>query len=272
MTLSLRNRLIRITIIFCFVLSAFYLASFFYLNKLHYFSLKTIKDLLIALNYFSPSLIDNALYEAIVTASFLFVFSMISSILLFHYFKKKISPEIFFFILFILSLSLQSVRLFQLQLIMLQVSPFYGVLISRVFYFFKLFGMFCFFASSLFPVGVQFQKFGIILIIILLLSFTISALMPIDPTRMNIRFLYEISDPESLLVMTFSIRILTIINFIRVSLTTRSKNYLMVLIASVLIIAGDELLLVFPFPAISIIIVLGTILYSRSLYRYYLWI
>ncbi|MBB6482357.1 hypothetical protein [Spirochaeta isovalerica] len=273
MTLSLRNRLIRLTILFCFVLSAFFLITFFYLNKDDYFSLSSLVNSLNKLDRFTSDSAYNSLYWAIITASVLYVFSIITSLVLFHYFKKKVSPEIFFFILFILSLSLQSIRLFELQLIMIQVSPFYGVLITRAYYFFRLFGVFCFFASSLFPIGVQFQKLGTILISILLLSFTISALMPIDPTRMNGFFLYNISDSLSLLVMTLSIRVLTVINFIRVSLTTRSRNYLAVLIAAVLIIAGDELLLLLPVPLISITLLFtGAIIYSRSLYTYYLWI
>ncbi|MBN2657499.1 MAG: hypothetical protein JXR86_10585 [Spirochaetales bacterium] len=273
MTLSLRNRLIRITIIFCFALSAFYLLSYFYLNQNNFFSLSAVTGSLDNLDSFTSESVYSSLFWAIITATVLFVFSITTSLVLFHYFKKKVSPEIFFFVLFVLSLSLQSIRLFQLQLLLMQISPFFGVLITRAYYFFKLFGIFCLFASSLFPIGVQFQKFGTILISILLLSFTISALMPIDPTRMNSFFLYEISDSMSLLVMTLSIRFLTVINFIRVSLTTRSRNYLAVLIAAVLIITGDELLFVLPVPFISIILLLtGTIIYSRSLYTYYLWI
>jgi len=273
MTLSLRNRLIKITVIFCFVLSVFYLATYFYLSQDDLFSISLITDSLDRLERFSSNSAYASLYWAIITASILFVFSIITSLFLFHYFKKKISPEIFFFILFILSLSLQSIRLFQLQLLMLQVSPFFGVIITRVYYFFKLFGVFCFFASSLFPIGVQFQKFGTILISILLLSFTISALMPIDPTSMNNNFLYEVSDSISLLVMTLSVRFLTVINFIRVSLTTRSRNYIAILVAAIMIILGDELLIVMPVPLLSIALIFtGTIIYSRSLYTYYLWI
>lgn len=273
MTLSLRNRLIRVTIIFCFALSAFYIATYFSLTQDDPFSFAYVTTLLETVSSFSSSSASASLFWALATASVLFGFSMIVSMLLFHYFKKKISPEVFFFILFILTLSLQSIRLFQLQMLMLEVSPFYGVIISRMFYFFKLFGIFSLFASSLFPIGVQFQKFGTILISILLISFTIAALMAIDPTAMNIHFVYEISDNTSLLIMTLSIRILTIVNFIRVAITTRSRSYLAVLIASILIIAGDEMLLLIQIPIIPIILIMtGTIIYSRSLYTYYLWI
>ena len=90
---------------------------------------------------------------------------------------------------------------------------------------------------------------------------------------MNSHFLYEISDSTSLLIMTLSIRILTIVNFLRVTLTTRSRNYLAVLIAAILLIGGDELLLLFNIPILPIVLIFaGTIVYSRSLYKYYLWI
>jgi len=272
MTLSLRNTLIKVTLTLSITLFILYLISFFYLNKGDFFSADKIISIISDQNNIPAEEIRSSIFWTIITASFLFGFSVISSLLLFHYFKKKISPEIFFFILFILALSLQSVRLFQFQLLLINVSPFFGVLITRLYYFFRLFGLFCLFASSLFPIGIKFQKFETILISILLISFTLSALMPIDSTFMNSYFLYTISDSSSILLMTLSIRVLTIVNLARVAITTKSKNYILVLISSVLIIAGDELLLFFPIPLIAItLILIGTAIYSRSIYNYYLW-
>ena len=272
MTLSLRNTLIRVTLTISFSLFILYLISFFYLNQENFFSLDRIINILSEQNNTSIEIERTSLFWTIITASILFAFSIITSLLLFHYFKKKISPEIFFFILFILSLSLQSIRLFQFQLLLLNVSPFFGVLITRLYYFFRLFGLFCLFASSLFPIGIKFQKFGTILLSILLISFTISTLIPIDSTQMNSYFLYYISDSSSILLMTLSIRVLTIVNLARVAITTKSKNYILVLISSVLIITGDELLLLFPIPLFAFILILvGTAIYSRSIYNYYLW-
>lgn len=232
-----------------------------------------IIEILSAQNNGSLEDVTKSLHWTVLTAAILFAFSIISTISLFHYFKKKISPEIFFFILFLLSLSLQSIRLFQFQLLLLNVSPFFGVVITRMFYFFKLFGVFCFFASSLFPAGIKFQKFGTILLSLLLISFTISALMPIDSTVMNSYFLYNISDSSSILLVTLSIKVLTIINLSRVTISTKSKNYILILIASAFIIIGEELLLPLSIPLVGIImIVFGTIIYSRSIYNYYLWV
>jgi hypothetical protein len=273
MTLSLRNTLIKLTLTISITLFLLYMISFFYLNQDNLFSLNRIIAILSEQNSTSVESIAKSLNWTVITASVLFGFSIISSLLLFHYFKKKISPEIFFFILFILSLSLQSIRLFQFQLLLLNVSPFFGVIITRLYYFFKLFGLFCLFASSLFPVGIKFQKFGTILISILLISFTISALMPIDSTSMNSYFLYNIGDSSSILLMTLSIRILTIVNLTRVAITTKSRNYVLVLIAAALIIAGDELLLLLPIPLVAFFMIsIGTVMYSRSIYNYYLWI
>lgn len=273
MTLSLRNNLIKVTLMVSITLFFSYLLSYYYLNQDNFFSLKKIITIATEQNInFADSVIKN-LHWTVFTASLLFGFSIISSLLLFHYFKKKISPEIFFFILFILSLSLQSIRLFQFQLLILKVSPFFGVIITRLYYFFKFFGVFCFFSASLFPVGIKFQKIGTILLSILLISFTISALMPIDSTIMNRYFLYEISDSTSILLMILSIRFLTIINFTRVAISSKSKNYVLVLISSALIIFGEELLLLLPIPLIAFFLILaGTVIYSRSIYNYYLWI
>jgi hypothetical protein len=272
MTLSLRNTLIKVTLSISIALFSLYLLSSYYLQRKGLLSTEKILSLLKQNNPDIDSLGD-LLFWTIVTASILFAFSIITSLLLFHYFKKKISPEIFFFILFILSLSLQSVRLFQFQLLLMNMSPFFGVIVTRFYHFFRLFGVFCLFASSLFPIGVKFQKFGTILLTILLLSFTIAALMPIDPTTMDNNFLYRVGDNTSIQIMTISVRVLTIINFTRVALTTKSRNYLLILIASFLIIAGDMLLLVLPIPLIAFSFILaGTLIYSRSIYNYYLWI
>ena len=274
MTLSLRNTLIKVILTVFIIFFLFYFITILFLTRDNSFSLIQIETILRGMpDSFKSSSISYTLVWTIITASVLFGFSLITSLLLFHYFKKKISPEIFFFVLFIISLSLQSVRLFQFQLLILHVSPFFGVIVTRVFYFFRFFGVFCFFASSLFPIGIKFQKFGTILLSIFLLSFTISALMPIDLTDMNRYFLYNISDRTSLLIIILSVRVLTIINFIRVAITTKSRNYILVLIASILIIAGDELLLILPIPLVAFSMILsGTVLYSRSIYNYYLWI
>jgi len=273
MTLSLRNTLIKVTLTISISLSIFYTLSLLYLKKNGIFSIDKLITLLIEGKGFSPESTESSIYWTIILAAVVFAFSIITSLLLFHYFKKKISPEIFFFILFILSLSLQTIRLFQFQLISLDLSPYFGVIVTRVFYFFRLFGLFCFFASSLFPIGVKFQKFGTILLSIFLLSFTISTLVPIDPTNINSDFLYKISDSTSILIMILSIRLLTIVNFTRAAITSKSKSYLMILIASALIITGEELLFINPFPLASFILILiGTIFYSRSVYNFYLWI
>ena len=273
MTLSLRNTLIKTLLFMAVILFLFYTISILYMSKTEIFSFKELIRVLSVMYGISNENLSNSLFWTITTTSVIFGFSLISSLLLFHYFKKKISPEIFFFILFILSLSFQTVRLFQFQLLVLNLSPFFGVIITRFYYFFRLFSIFCLFSSSLFPIGVKFQKIGTILISILLLAFTISALMPIDPTSMSIHFLYQISDRTSIMIMILSIRLLTLINFTRVAITTKSKNYLIILLASFMIIIGDELLLILPVPLIAFsLIMIGTVLYSRSIYTYYLWI
>lgn len=273
MTLSLRNTFIKVTLTISVTLFLMYILSFLYVNQDNLFSMSRIIEILNEQNNSSVEDVTKSLHWTVLTAAILFVFSITSTLFLYHYFKKKISPEIFFFILFVLSLSLQSIRLFQFQLLLLNVSPFFGVVNTRVFYFFKLFGVFCFFAASLFPVGIKVQKFGTILISLLLISFTISALMPIDSTQMNRSFLYNISDSFSILLVTISIKILTIINLSRVTISTKSKNYILILIASVFIIIGEELLLTLYVPLLGIfMIVIGSIIYSRSIYNYYLWV
>lgn len=273
MTISIRNTLIKVSLTISIILFLVFIISFFYLNQKSLSSLNRIIGIISDQNNTSIETTTVIVKWTIITASILFGFSLITSLLLFHYFKKKISPEIFFFILFVISLSLQSIRLFQFQLLLLNAAPFFGVIITRVYYFFNLFGIFCLFASSLFPIGIKFQKFGTILLSILLISFTISALMPIDSTLMNKYFLYNISDNSSILLMTLSVRVLTILNLVRIAITTKSKNYILILIASILIITGDELLLYFPIPFFAFILILiGTLIYSRSIYNYYLWI
>lgn len=273
MTLSLRNRLIRISLLLCLLFTVFYIFSFFYLSPGRSFSITALEEKLTGMDNFSTDISYDSLYWSVLTSIGVFFFSMSASMLLYHYFKKKISPEIFFFILFVISLTFQSVRMFQLQLILMETPPVYGVIITRMFYFFRLFGVSCFFAASLFPIGVQFQKFGTILISILLLSFTVAALIPVDLTLMNRNLLYELSDGSTFQIMTMSIRVLTIVNFIRAAVTSESKNYFIVLIAALMIVTGDALLLVLSSPLLPFgLIIGGTVMYGRSLYRYYLWI
>ncbi len=273
MTLSLRNSIIKASIILSLTVFTFFIISIFYMKSMSLVSFDEINSILSKIFLSNNNKQASPLLWILSTTVLIFVFSIFSILLLYHYFKKKISPEIFFFMLFILAISLQPVRLFQFQIQLLNLSPYFGVIVTRLFFFFRLFGIFCFFASSLFPIGVKFQKFGTILISILLLSITIAALIPIDPTVLEVTLLYKISDKTSIYIMILSIRFLTLINFTRVTISTKSKNYLLILFSSLLIITGDELILIIQIPFFAFFLILiGTILYSRSIYNYYLWI
>ncbi|MDA3809486.1 MAG: hypothetical protein PF518_04050, partial [Spirochaetaceae bacterium] len=119
MTLSLRNTLIKVSLFISISLFLIYTVSIIYLHTVDIFSIEKLISLLLLQNSFNSESINNSIFWTISTASIILIFSIITSFLLFHYFKKKISPEIFFFILFILCLSLQTIRLFQFQFLVL---------------------------------------------------------------------------------------------------------------------------------------------------------
>ena len=114
------------------------------------------------------------------------VFAFAAGLILRNLFQKIASPEIFFFGLAILSLSLTSVRSLLLIEGFLGYPVYLSETITRTVYFGKIISILCLFASGLFSTGISFQKQESFLLLIILISLVLSAAIPIDLFKTDI--------------------------------------------------------------------------------------
>ncbi len=204
------------------------------------------------------------------------LFSVIASITLRSFFRKTVSQEMFFFINFTVFLCLENVRIFQLVLITLPVSPYFGSLLTRLVYFGFFLEVSCIFFASIYALGVEYQKLGTILGINLLVSFVLAASLPVDVTSLRPDLLFEIGYSRGILIIFLCIQAFTIVNYLRASQLRVSRDYAIMGAAMVAVMTGRTLLF-YLFQPVWILLgfgllAAGTAVFARKTHDLYLWL
>jgi hypothetical protein len=191
-------------------------------------------------------------------------------------FRRTASLEIFFFLAFIVSLSFDALKILNLVFIAFHAAPYYGTIVTRVAYFGYFLGLLSLFASSLFSGDSHYQKMGTILGIILAFSISLAYTLPIDSTVFHANLLYRVSGEEFILLVRFGLEILTLFSFGRSAFLSGTAEQRSILGAAVMVILGRELLFFLSSPLFimtgSVLLVGGSILFSRNSYAKHLWI
>ncbi|MBN1697164.1 MAG: hypothetical protein JW881_06600 [Spirochaetales bacterium] len=210
----------------------------------------------------------------IIGLSLLLVFSFSMSIIFRSLFKRIASAEVFFFSLFICSLSIESLRLLSLFFHLVWNFNLTGLITSRIVYFGRFFGLLCFFFSSLYSIEVKYQKYGNLLGGAVILSIIIAYIVPFDTSEFLSTFLYKLGDESGVCMIYSGLSIIIVINFI-VATIIRQKRFLGIVVASLLILAGYTALLFIsgPLPLVLEFLALlgGTILFYVQMGKIYFW-
>ena len=204
------------------------------------------------------------------------LFSTIAGYLLRRFFRKTVSFEMFFFTIFILSLSLDAVRSAEILLVMFDLPPYFGIFLSRIVHFGHFFGLFCIFTSSLYAMNIQYQKLGTVLGIAFLLAFTLSAALPFDSTELLLNLTYRVGYEKGMLMVFVGFELFTLLNILWAAFMKSSRDYAFILVSLLLVIAGRELLFFLgsPLTAIAggILLISGTVMFGKKLHTLYLWV
>ena len=103
--------------------------------------------------------------------------SFFSVLILYGRFRKTASPEIFFFLLYLLSLGAEGMSILPAVMRNLQAPIYIDILIVKIIQMSRLFGILSIFSAGLFANGMQYQKLSIAFGIALLTSFTFASLL-----------------------------------------------------------------------------------------------
>jgi len=206
----------------------------------------------------------------------LLLFSLFANAVLRNLYIKTSSLEVFFLFLFLLSLTLESLRGLAILPHFLNAPLYIRNILSRSVYWGRVFGLLCLFTSSLYSVGFKYSNHGALVIALLFISLVLCSILPLDITAIQGELLYKLGDRKGYMFLSYTIGVLSIINFLAAGFIRLSKRFLIIALANVLLLGGRELVFsglqpLFFLPGL-ILLVLGTFIFSRQIGLFYLWV
>lgn len=156
-------------------------------------------------------------------------------------FRRISSPQLFFFLLFWISMGFELVRVLNLYLLPMDVPVSTHLTLSRVDTFGRLFASLSLFAASLYATGVKLQHQGTILAGIVIVAAVLSYLIPFDSNRVGQSLMYVPSEGFSLDAMRLVAGALTLLNFINHAISSRDSGEVSIIMPVILLIVGHEL-------------------------------
>jgi hypothetical protein len=215
-----------------------------------------------------------AVKNAAVSAAFILV-SLIAGIVLKSYFKKSTSVEIFFFILFVLSLSFEALRVELLLLELTNQPAYFGAIITRIVLFGRIFRILCLFTAGLFATGFTYQKYELFIGLAILIAFTLAGTVAVDTSKMLNELIYDVGNRVEVRVVLIGLSIATVFNFVLGGILHNNRDYLFVSGGAACTVAGLELLshsleLYLIIPGF-VLLIGGIFLYSNRVHALYMW-
>lgn len=184
-------------------------------------------------------------------------------------------PEIFFFIFFILTIALESLRPLLILIHIYKLPVDFSIFISRIIYFFRFLGLFSLLFTTFYILEIKYHKYGILLIITVLLATTFAYTLPIDSSVLLTNHLYKLGNEISFCLTSIIIQSVCLLNLIVAYIRKKQKRILYLGIAVLLSIIGRELLIFSPGIINNIsgflCLLCGLILFIKHAGKVYLW-
>ena len=203
-------------------------------------------------------------------------YSFISVTLIYRYFEKTQTPEIFFFALYCFSLSLECARL---MIPLKETYPFpamYLITASQVLLFGRFFGLASLFSASVFAAGLDIQRQRNVFFILILASLIIAFNIPVDGLAWDTS-LKALNGYNSMLnIVETGILTVTIITFLISAYMKTSVTYIFLGSGTLMSFAGRNILIksdtwLTPLPGL-LLLSAGTWLICSRLHKEYLWL
>jgi hypothetical protein len=276
MTLSSRNIIFKTGIFFSLVsLALITIVSFIILPvypELIAAAVRRSGGILQALiiHFFNP-----APYVPFIAMTGAVAYALFASILIYYFFEKTHAPEILFFAFFVLSFTVEGVRVMVPLKNIYELPGVYLIIASRVLLFGRYFGIFCLFTASLYAAGWDVQKHGYVVFIIVIATLMISLNVPIDGLSWDSSLTTIIGYRGMLKMAETVIILITMMSFFISAYFRGAREYIFVGIGSCLVFLGRNILLgadtwITPLPALASLGA-GTWFICTQLHRVYLW-
>jgi hypothetical protein len=218
---------------------------------------------------------DSGVYYSLASAGVLGVISVTGVLVAARVFRRLSSAEVFFFTVFMMSLSLELLRIGQLPLIATEQPPVYGTLLSRAILFGRLFGYLVLFASGIYAAGAQYPRVGTLTLLLATLAFLVVYFVPVDLLWMNATLVHRVGGRESVDAVLAFLSLATIANYAYAWATGRTDRGFMLFSSVVLLVVGRELSFNVPGIATSAVgvalVAAGAVGYMATTRSHYLW-
>lgn len=197
------------------------------------------------------------------------------AIVFLRYFRKVTSPQLFFLVLFWVSMGVEIVRALNLLFVMYGASLLQQQILTRLAILGRIFGAMSLFAASLYLVGTKLKHQGTILVVISFLSVCLANLVPLDSDAIGQDLLFLPAAGYSLDSLRLVAGLLTILNFIKHAVSSRDRENLWLVFAILSLIAGLELQYMatdWILTALSwLLLAIGTAWLGRRFINNYMW-
>ena len=201
------------------------------------------------------------------------IFSVFSVFFIRKFFLQNTRAEIFFFLIFLLTLNFDGIRSIIYILEQLDKPESYVLILTRIAYFGKITGVFALLCFAMMTVDTEYKPFATLLSAVLLLALFVAILLPFTPNKgVNALFIPGLDYFYTALLI---IKILTVMTLVFNYIQNRNWEYLNLAVSMVFILAGSHTLFytTSPFGAIigMALLATGTVFISYRIHKLYLW-
>jgi hypothetical protein len=202
-------------------------------------------------------------------------YAVIVQTLVYQFFEKTQSPEIYFFALFAFSVTFDCGRMVIPLQHLYALPQAFPVAAERLELFGRFFGLLALFASSVYATGFKAQKQGTIFFAITLVALLFAMRIPIDALAWDTGLRLNSGYRSMFKIIELTIALLSVASYLVSARLRGSKDFLLIGAGVFLVFIGQSFLLdadtIFtPLPAF-ICLIAGTWLICNPLHRIYLW-
>lgn len=189
------------------------------------------------------------------------------------FYKKSLSAEVLLLVIFLVSLSVQSIRI--IEPLINYDSYIITLIIARTSIFFKYFALLSLLGASLFSFSIKKQKIGSWVLISILISLILSVIIHFNTGIVENNLLPKIIYAREEIVISAAIMIITVLTFIKSGFDAKNMQYVYLGIASFLLTLSLEMtfisLALIPGIFTCCLLTAGIVLYLKSIHTIILW-
>ncbi|MCL2244476.1 MAG: hypothetical protein FWC03_08425 [Treponema sp.] len=243
MTFSERNAIFKIGIAICAISTLLITAASFQVLPAY----QTMNDDVLRpagiLHVIISHILNNNYIAVHVSVILAVLYSLIGTCLIHYFFEQTSAPEILYISFFTISLTFEIIRLNLPLYSIYNIPSFYLLITSRFLLFARYFGMFSLFAASMCAAGLEAQKAGIIILIIVIAALVITFSVPINTQNWDTS-LNMVNGYISMFRLIETIAFLsTIISFLIAVNVHGSKDYAYIGLGVMIALIGRNLLI-----------------------------